>query len=62
MRADPAALRRAADALDEGPVWEIAADAITAARDAASRHPQDLDSGELLDALITALRTAADGP
>lgn len=53
------AAHNAADLLDsDDDVWQVAADAIAASRDRASRSPDDRDSGEVLDDLIAALRSA----
>jgi hypothetical protein len=60
MAADPASLRTVADLLDEDDIYDIAADAITEARDSAPRAPGDRDSGEVLNHLIEVLRARAD--
>ena len=49
-----------ADLLDgDDELWQTVADAITEARQKAPRHPEDRDSGEVLDDVITALRAQA---
>lgn len=46
-----------ADLLDsDDDVWQLAADAIADSRDKARRHPNDRDSGQVVNDLIAALR------
>lgn len=48
-----------ADLLDsDDDVWQLAADAIAESRDKGPRAPDDRDSGDVLDDVITALRSA----
>jgi hypothetical protein len=66
VSADPEELRQIADLLDKDANFEVVADAITEAREKAPRlrehdgRPIDRDSGDVLDDVITALRSAAD--
>lgn len=49
--------RAVADLLDgDDDLWEIAADAVLASRKKAPRHPDDRDSGDVLNDMIAALR------
>jgi hypothetical protein len=54
MNADTAA--QLADLLDDDDTYDFVAGAIADARDRAPRHPDDRDTGEVLDDLIRALR------
>jgi hypothetical protein len=49
-------LHEVANLLDDEPVWTFVVDALIESRDRAARHPDDRDSGDLLDDVIAALR------
>jgi hypothetical protein len=47
-----------ADLLDEDDTYELVAGAIADSRDMNPRHPDDRDSGDVLDDVIAALRAS----
>jgi hypothetical protein len=50
--------RRLADLLDEDDTFDLVAGAIAESRDKEPRHPDDRDSGDVLQDVIEALRNA----
>lgn len=51
-------LHTLADLLDRDAIYDFVAGVITDSRDKAPRHPEDRDTGQVLDDLIKALRAA----
>lgn len=60
MTAKPAELLTVAEFLDRDDIYDIVADCIVISRDKAPRHPDDRDSGDVLDDVIAGLREHAN--